>query len=155
MTRLRKLTVDTSGSNAFLASNHNLLDRPLAHQARLTFSPIDPMLELEEALFSVGVYVVGNRRPSGGDGLLQHLLQSMVQLGVFRTRDGGRPPPGPNSGAEQAFICVDVSHSMQQLLVQQRRLDRRLARAKKLHEFFDLDLKRLRPWSGKAAHSNL
>ena len=43
------------------AGNHNLFDRSLADAARFAFAAINAMLDLEEALFAVGVHIVRDR----------------------------------------------------------------------------------------------
>jgi hypothetical protein len=50
------------------------------------------MLELEESFFSIGVYVIGNRRSTQRDRLAQHLPHRPVQLAQLRPRDGRGPP---------------------------------------------------------------
>ena len=46
---------------AAAACDHDALDRSLAHQAGLSFPAIDPVLQLKESFFTVGVNIIGNR----------------------------------------------------------------------------------------------
>jgi hypothetical protein len=45
---------------AAAAGEHHALDPSAADQARFAFAAIDPVLELEETFFAVGVNVVGD-----------------------------------------------------------------------------------------------
>src|SRR6266849_5651511 len=112
------------------ADQHDAFYRSPAYQARLSFATIDPMLELEEALFTVGVHVVGDRRSAHGDGLAQHLLHSAKQPAKIFPAQRGGAPARPNAGPEQRFVRIDVTYAAQQFLVQKRALDRRLAALK-------------------------
>src|SRR5579864_985859 len=80
--------------------DHDALDRRLADEAGLAFAAINAVLELEEACFAVGVDVVGDRRPSQGDRLFEHLFDRGMQLGKLFARDGCGSPARPDAGAE-------------------------------------------------------
>src|SRR6266576_172590 len=56
------------------ASPHDdhALHRRLADQTCFSFTTINPVLQLKEALFAVGVDVVGDRRPARGNGFFQN-----------------------------------------------------------------------------------
>src|SRR5579884_1994768 len=56
------------------AGDNDALDRRLARKAGLTFASVDTMLQLEEPRLARRVHVIGNRRSSGPDRLLQHIL---------------------------------------------------------------------------------
>ena len=46
---------------AAAARDHYSLDRSLTDEARLAFASVNPMLELEESFFAIGVHVIGDR----------------------------------------------------------------------------------------------
>src|SRR5579884_3720811 len=101
-----------------------------AHQTGSSASQIDLMFKLKEASSTVRVYVVGNRGAAQTDCIFEHSLQGRVkeiQLLLFQ-RFGHAC--GTNSGAEEAFIGINIAHAVQQLLVQKRGLDRGLPPAK-------------------------
>src|SRR6266853_142545 len=95
------------------------LEGRLAYHTRFPFPTIDPMLELEGALFSVGVHIVRNRRTAQGDCFLQDFFYGQEKPSQLLMRDRSSAPPRPNSSAKQGFIRVDIPHSPQQLLVEQ------------------------------------
>src|SRR5581483_5708294 len=129
---------------------HNFLDGGLANQAGLASSPVGAVLELEEAFVAFGINVVGDRRSSGGNGLLQHFLKRAMKTSCFLLRKRTGPAAGTNAGPEQAFIRIDIADAMKQLLVQQCSFDGRLASFEQFNKFFKAHLKRLGTWSGKA-----
>ena len=88
------------------------------------------MLQLEKTFFAVGIDVVAHRRPAQRDGFAQYFLHGSVQLAQLLARERSGPPPRPYSRAEQRLVGVDVSHSAQELLVEQCALDGGLAAAK-------------------------
>src|SRR5216684_5785502 len=93
------------------------LEGRLAYQTRFPFPAIDPMLELEGALFSVRVHIVRNRRTAQGDCFLQDFFYRQEKPSQLRMRDRSSAPARPNSSAKQGFIRVDVPHASQQLLI--------------------------------------
>jgi len=65
---------------AAAAGDHHSLDETLANEAGFFFAAINSMLKLEESFFTVGVYVVGDRRAAERDGLFQYLFHCRVEL---------------------------------------------------------------------------
>ena len=55
------------------------LDRSLANQAWFALTAVNPVLQLEESLFTIRVDIVGNGRPTQSNGLAQHALNSWVE----------------------------------------------------------------------------
>src|SRR5579872_2456417 len=100
------------------AEDHSL-DRRLADQAGEPRSQIHIVLKLEEALSSFGVHVIGNRRSSGPDRLMQHFLQRGMQAIELRALQSSCLPAGTNASAEQRLIRVNVPNAVQQLLIEQ------------------------------------
>src|ERR1700727_1238868 len=105
-------------------------DRCPAGKARLPAPEIDPMLQLEEAANPIRIHIVRNRRSAQLNGMLQHNLQRRAQ--PFELLPG--QPPGhsfrSDSRPKQALIGINIPHAMQQLLIQEGSLNRRLPPAK-------------------------
>src|SRR5579872_5852617 len=78
-----------------------------------------------------------------------------MEFSVVRASERACPAARADSGAKQAFIRVDISHAVQQLLVEQCCLDRRLAPLKELHKLFPGDLQRLSARTGKTGAAHL
>src|SRR5450755_2297539 len=98
--------------------DHHALDRSLAHPARFMLTTVNPMLELKESLFPIGVDVVGHRRPAQGNRFPQHFLNFRVKASQVLARKRRRTPARANSGAEQRLVGVNVTHATQKFLVQ-------------------------------------
>ena len=58
-------------------------DRRPAPTARLAFTAIDTVLELEESFVAVGIDIIGNTRTAKADGLIQNFLQCEMQALEF------------------------------------------------------------------------
>ena len=88
------------------------------------------MLQLEEAANPIRIHIVRNRRSAQLNGMLQHNLQRRAQ--PFELLPG--QPPGhsfrSDSCPKQALIGINIPHTMQQLLIQEGSLNRRLPPAK-------------------------
>ena len=67
-----------------------------------------------------------------------------MQLAQFGLCECIGPAPRPDMRAEQRFIGIDIPHTVQQLLIEQRRLDRRFAGVKQSRKLFCVDTQRLR-----------
>ena len=93
------------------------------------------MFELEESPDALRVHVVRDRRAAQPDGMLQHLEKRQAQTLEIGPGQTPRRFSRPDARAEQAFVGIDISHSRQQRLVQQRRLDGQRAAAKQLCKF--------------------
>ena len=76
---------------------------------------------------------------AGTQNFLQRGMQ-LAQLG-FRERIG--PAARPDVCAEQCFIGIDVSHAVQQLLIEQRGFHGRFAGMKEPGKFLRVDTQRL------------
>ena len=111
-------------------------NRALTYQARFAFAALDPMLKLEEALFAVRIDVVGNRRSTQRDCLAQHFLNCTMELAQLISRQRYCATARTNPCPKQGFVSVDVAHAAQQLLIQQRALNRSLAASKQGYELF-------------------
>ena len=108
------------------------------------------MLQLEESFAPLGVDIVADRRAAQRDRLAQYLLQRSVQFAQLSASERRRSPARPDTGAKQRLVGIDVAHAAQQLLVQQRALDRRLAVPEQSDESLELRSPAARPRSGKS-----
>ena len=72
-----------------------------------------------------------------------------MQKRQFLSRQRRRPAAWAHPGAEQRLIGINVSHSAEQLLIQQGAFDQRLAPAKQFCEIRGRYLKRLFSWRFK------
>jgi hypothetical protein len=106
------------------ASQNHASNRCSAHQAWLPGAEIDPMLELEEARHTGGIHVVGYGRTTERDGFPENALQAGMQAVQFRPLQVASHTAGPDTGAEETLVGIDISHSMQEFLIQQGSLDR-------------------------------
>src|SRR6202034_1000171 len=125
------------------ACQHNPPDCTLAHETRPPLTAIDAMLELKKSFFAIHIHVIGNRRSAERDRLTKHFPHGSVQLAHLLPAKGGRPPAGTNSRPEQCLIGVNITDTPQQLLIQERALDRSLAPAKQRDELLLTNFERL------------
>src|SRR5271166_2359759 len=128
----------------------NPFDDGAAHYARLTFTSIDPVLQLEESFAPFGINVVADRRSAQFDRLVQHFLDGRMEFAQLSTRERCSATARPDCGAEERLVRVDVSHAAQQPLVQQRTLDRGFKTAEKRKEALALRVQRLVTGSGES-----
>ena len=111
------------------AGNHHPLDSRFADQAWFAFAAIHAVLELEESFLAIGVHVVGNRGSPQRNGLVEHFLYGEIQSSPLLVADRSGAAAGADSGAEQRLVGIDVSHTAEEPLIQQRTLDGSLAAA--------------------------
>src|SRR5229473_1270641 len=100
-------------------SHSDLLDWSLALQAGFAFAAVGPVAKLKETFFSIGVHIIGDRRSTGGNGLMQNPLQSRAKLFQFSLGKRVRAAARPDTGTDQALIGVDVPNAVKQLLIKQ------------------------------------
>lgn len=109
------------------AADGDLLDRRLALETGFAFATVSAMPKLKKSLFAVSINIIGNRRTPSADGFLQYLLQRGMQLVELFAGERVGAPPGAHACTNEALIRVDVSHPVQEFLIQQHGLDWRLA----------------------------
>src|SRR4029077_6671662 len=85
-------------------AEYDSLDRRLTDQAGQPGTQVHVVLELEEAFASLGIHVVGNRRSSRPNRLLQHFLQRCTQTLKLHALKPPCLPQRMNTGPEQRFI---------------------------------------------------
>jgi hypothetical protein len=88
-------------------------DGGAADEAGLPSPHINPMLELEEAFHSGGVDVVRDRRATQCDCFPEYGLQGGVETIKLCPLEVPRHPPGPDAGAVEALVGINVSHAVQ------------------------------------------
>src|SRR5450432_3480312 len=108
---------------AAAAGNYEAADGRFASQARLAFTAVDTVLQLEKSFFAVGAYVIGDGRPAEFDGLPEDCLDRSKQAFQIRFGNGRGAALGTDSDARQRLVGVDVAHAAQKLLIQQSTLD--------------------------------
>ncbi len=104
---------------------------------------VNAMFQLEESFAAFGVDVIADRRPAEFDRLAQDLLQSLMKLPQFGPGQRRGATARPNLGAEQRLIGIDVADAAQQLLIEQRALDRSFASVEERDEMVEVDVQRL------------
>ena len=114
-------------------------DGSAADQAGLAGPEVDAVLKLEKAAYAVGIHVVGDGRAAERNRMLQDFLQGRAKAVKFSALDAAGHAFGTDSGAEEAFVGVDIAHAVEQRLIEQRRFDGQLAAAKELSESLGSD----------------
>ncbi len=122
-----------------------------ADEAGLTLSGVYAVLDLEEAGFTAGVDVVGNRRAAGADGRFQDGLERLAEAQQPGAGETAGHTGGANLRAEEAFVGVNVAHAVEQRLVEQRGLDGELAAAEERDEVIVGDGEGFAAGSGEGA----
>ena len=119
-----ELTSGTAGNSACCGPPTTIAaDRGATLSARLPGALVYTVFELKESPYTLGVHVVRDRGTAQPDRMLQHLAQRDAKPLQFGP---GQPPGSPSRadpGPKQAFVRVDIAHSREQALVEQRRLD--------------------------------
>ena len=100
--------------------NDDLADWRSAVAARLVFAGVDAVLKLEEAADAFGIDVIGDRRAAKLDGMAENLLESDMEAVEFGWGEPSSLAAGTDTGAEEAFIRVDIAHAREQRLVDRR-----------------------------------
>ena len=70
---------------------------------------------------------------------MQDVLQRLAQCSDLRLGEFGAQARRMNIRAPEAFIGIDITHTAQDALVQEKRFDSRMARANPSIEFFGSD----------------
>lgn len=106
------------------ASHYHPANRRSADQAGKLRALVDLMLQLKEPARAVGIDIIGHGRSAQGDCLAEHLLQTLAKTIHALPAKAGRSAAGPDAGAEEALIGIDVAHPLQTGLIEQRGFDR-------------------------------
>src|SRR5580692_12482942 len=131
------------------SANHAAGDGRFADVARFARALVYAMLQLKKTAAAVGVNVIIHARAAELDGLSQHVAQAEAQHFHLRTSHTRGAARGPHSSAKQRFIGIDISHTVQQLLVEQRAFDWRVASGKERGKIITVDGERLSAGSCK------
>ena len=122
------------------AGDEDAADRRAADQARFARPEIDLVFQLEKALFSRCVHVIGDGRAAQCDRFAQHCLDGGAQSLQFCSGEAASLASRTNAGAKQAFIRINVADAMEKLLIQQRGFDGGSAPAKECSKRVWLDV---------------
>jgi len=133
--------------------DHRAADRGPADQAGLPGSPVDAVLELEEAGHPVGVHVVGDRGAAQSDGFPEDCLEGGVEAAQLVAGEAACHSGRADSGAEEGFVGVDVPNAMEEPLVEQGGLDGEASTTEECCEVLDGDGERLAARALKASLS--
>src|SRR5207244_9884928 len=96
-----------------------------ASGTRLALLAVDRPAVLEIAEFAVRLVIIAQRRAAGLDRLAEDLAHRLGEPGGACAGDGRRQPARRDPGAVQGLAYIDVAEPGDDLLVEQRRLDRR------------------------------
>src|ERR1700676_998583 len=128
---------------AAASRNHDSLDGSLADETRFRFAPVNPMLKLEQSFFAIGIYIIRDGRTAERNRFSQYFFHSDEELFQSLTRDARGAPARANAGPEQGLIGINVAHSAQQFLIEQRALDGSLPAAKQPQKAIEFDFQGL------------
>jgi len=99
-------------------------------RCRTRLRAVDLVFDLEVAAHALRINVVGDGRAAEFDGSAQDGLQGGAQADEFGASEAASLAARTDAGAEERLVGVDVANAVEQRLVQQRGLDRRLAARK-------------------------
>lgn len=91
--------------------HHNAPDLACANKARLAPALINPVFQLEKAPHAFRIHVIGDRRAAQTNRILKYALKRLPEPFQFAASEPARALPGPDAGAEQAFVGVDIPDS--------------------------------------------
>jgi len=89
------------------------------------------MFQLKETANPIRIDIIRYGRSAQLDGMPQNSLKRCAQPPKLLLAEPSSHSRGPNAGAEEAFIGINIAHPVQQFLVQKCGFDRRLPVAKK------------------------
>jgi hypothetical protein len=89
----------------------NAPNRGFTLAARQACAQVDAMFELKKAPYPVGIHVIGDRRATEKDGMIQYLAQGLPEALKFGPGEAARVAARADAGVKEAFIGVDVAHS--------------------------------------------
>jgi hypothetical protein len=104
---------------------------------------VNAVLQLKKAACAIGIDVVGDRGATEPNGVPKNLAQRLPEPVVLGNRDPVGAPSRPDSGMEQAFVRIDVPHTRQQRLIEQRRFDGHMPCAKECCKLTGADVERI------------
>ena len=143
---LRSVLADSAEVGA-AATDHDALDGRAANAAGLAGARVDVVVELKEARNTIGVHIVGDRGATQSNRFSEDFIQSGAQSTKLSSGETTRMAAGANAGMEERLVRVDIADAVEQRLVEQRSLDRRLALAEERDEVFDPDGERFAAWA--------
>ena len=129
----------------------DFLDGRGADGAGLGCAAVDLVFDLEVAAHALRINVVGDGRAAEFDGSAQDGLQGGAQADEFGASEAAGLAARTDAGAKERLIGVDVANAVEQRLVQQRGLDRRLAATEERDEVVRRDREGLAAGAGVSA----
>jgi len=93
--------------------------------ARFAFAVIDSEAMLEIPQFAVGLNIIAQRRPTGGNGVVENRANGHHQPLGTAPWNAGRLAPRRHAGPPKRLRHIDIAEASDDPLVEQRRLDRR------------------------------
>src|ERR1035441_10193409 len=127
------------------------LDGRAADQAWLPAAAVNLVFDLEVAAHAFCIHVVGDGRAAEFDGSAQDGLQGCAQADEFGASEAAGLAAWTDAGAKERLVGVDVANAVEQRLVQQRCLDRRLAATEEGDEIVRRDREGLATGTGVGA----
>lgn len=106
-------------------------------------SLVHAVFDLKQARFADSIDVVRNGRATQANRVPKNLLEGDTQPLEFRSRQAACHAPGADSGMEQAFVGVNVSHACEKRLVEESGFDRKASIAEERGKCLGRDGKRL------------
>src|ERR1700712_2730427 len=93
-----------------------------ADAAGLAGAAVDVVVELKEAGYAVGVYIVGDGGAAQFDRLGEDLDKGRAEAAEFGPGETAGVAERTNAGMEEGLVGVDVADAVEQALVEQRGL---------------------------------
>ena len=75
------------------------------------------MAKLEEAFFSLGIYIIRYRRSAQLDGFFEHFLHCGMKTIQLCPGESSGLAARANAGAKERLVRIDVADAVQQFLV--------------------------------------
>src|ERR1700722_14114175 len=116
--------------------DRGMTNHALAAETFLTIAPVHPMPHLKCAALSVCSLVIRNRRAFESYGVFQNRLHRAIEAVYLRVAQVAARFPRMDLRTPQRFVRIDVAHPADHTLIQQQRLDVRIARLNPRAEFF-------------------
>ncbi len=118
------------------SGKNNALDRLLAYATGLPCTAIHAVLKLEKSFDSIGIHIIRDRGSAEFNGLIENFSQSQAQTFQLNSRESSGDFTRTDAGAKKTFVGIDIPYTMQQCLIEKRRLDADLARTEEMGKIF-------------------
>ena len=115
------------------------LNGGFADTAWLAGAGVDVVVELEEAGYTFGIYVIGDGGAAEFDGMFEDFDEGGAEAGELGAGESAGVAEGSDAGVEESLVGIDVADAVEEGLVEQRGLDGGLAGAEEDDEVFERD----------------